>query len=219
MDYCPVAICVFLKVLTVEVWSQPVLAMPLPQLNPLSLSSAPLRLSHAHFHSDQVLALLKEVCHLLGCHGDRLVLLDYLLDLFRLSSRQHNELLLLLAYVLPGGFTNDGSHGNSVHGNIASEELVSVIEEVVDVVVDEEVWSTSSNSDLRRYLLVNLVYTCIHLVGVACEPMLQVILYPLMLRLQDDSEGVASAAMATLGAICHHCKYRYSACVVEWCEL
>ena len=86
-------------------------------------------------------------------------------------------------------------------------DLYSLVEGLVGVVMEPEVWSSSENSDLRRYLLVYTVHTCVHVVGVACDLLLQVILYPLMLRLRDENVGMASAAMATLEAICHHCQY------------
>jgi len=187
--------------------------MPLPDLRPDSLASSALRLPHTHFHSDKVAALLKEVCHLLGCRGDLPVLVDYVLDQLRRSSHhQLNELLLLLAYLLPGGCHDSGFHDNchpykASPTVLSSEEFYSLAEEVVGVVVSEKVCFSSENS-LQNFLAVYLIYTCIHVLGVASEPLLQVILYPLMLRLQDKNRGVASAAMTTLEAISHHCDYR-----------
>ena len=183
------------------------LATPLPDLVPAYLSPNALRLPHAYFNSDKVAVLLKEVCHLLGCHGDLPVLLDYVLDQVCGSSRQQSELLLLLAYLLPGGCHSNHNQGEATPMVLHEDDLYSLVEGLVSVVMEPEVWSSPENSDLRRYLLVYTVYTCIHVVGVACDPLLQVILYPLMLRLQDENVGVASAAMATLQAICHHCQY------------
>ena len=199
--------------LSLEAWPQQVLATPLPDLHPDSLSSSALCLPHAHFHSDKVAALLKEVCHLLGCRGDLPVLVDCILDQLRRSSHQQNELLLLLAYLLPGGCHDSNFHGNCRHHDdsnltvLSLDEFYSLAEEVVGEVVSEKVW-LSSESSLQKFLTVYLIHTCIHVLGAAGEPLLQVILYPLVLRLQDENRGVASAAMATLEAICHHCDYR-----------
>lgn len=186
---------------------QKILATPLPDLVPAFISPSVLHLPHAHFHSDKVATLLKEVCHLLGCRGDFAVLLDYLLEQFHGSSQHHSELLLLISYLLPGGCQNNTDHGEVTPNILSKKELYYLIEGLVNILVETEVWSSPMNSDLKHYLLIYTLYTCVHVVGVACDQLLQVIIYPLMLRLQDSNVGVSAAAMATLKAICHHCSY------------
>ena len=60
-------------------------------------------LTYAHFRSEHVERLLYEVCQLLGFYGSLTVLLDQLLDQYRMSSMHRSELLIIIGHVLLGG--------------------------------------------------------------------------------------------------------------------
>ena len=202
----------YLKALTLEV--RPRCVLTLPTFPSSSLPSLPLHFAHTHFNSDKVAALLKEVCHLLGCRGDLPVLLDYIMDQFHCNPQQQNELLLLLAYLLPGGCHKGCGHGETTPLRVSEEEMYVLVEGMVSTLVSPERLSAShetpspSNSDhIQNFLLVYVLFTCVHVLGTGSEGLLQLIMYPLMVRLQDDNVGVVSAAMATLQAISHHCNY------------
>lgn len=187
----------------------------LPSLDPTHLSSKPLPLVHTHFASEKVAILLCEVCQLLGCHGDLAVLVDYVLDQCHAHSHLRCEYFLLLAYVLRGGRLKGCGH-NKETPPPNKGELLMVVEGVVTRLVLPDVWShdltnhptaPSLNSDLYSFLLLYVLYTCVHVVEVDFDPLLQQCLYPLMQKLGDGNVGVADAAMATLQAICHFCQY------------
>lgn len=198
------------QTLTLQQQSPHIVAVSLPTLDPTSLATKPLPLHHAHFSSDKVAALLHEVCQLLGCHGDLAVLVDYVLDQCHAHPHLRCEYFLLLCHVLRGGKRGCG-HDKEVSSK--EDELIIVIESVVTLLVSRDTWShdltgnASLNSDLYSFLLLNTIYTCVHVLEANFDPLLQQSIYPLMQKLGDANVGVANAAMTTLQAICHFCGY------------
>lgn len=186
----------------------------LPTLSPAPLSTKPLPLVHAHFSAEKVAALLGEVCRLLGCRGDLTVLVDYLLDQCHAHSQLCCEYFLLLSYVLQGGGHKGCGHRDSI---VSDGELIIVIEGVISRLVSPGFWSLSHdsttkpavslNSELYNFLLVYVIYTCVHVLKENFDPLLQQSVYPLMQKLGSMDVGVANATMATLQAVCLHCGY------------
>lgn len=207
-----------MQTLTLQTDSPHVLSLSLPTLNPSSLSTKPLPLLHTHFSSDTVAALLREVCLLLGCHGDFLVLVDYVMDQCHAHPQLRCEYLLLLSQVLRGGGHKGCGHQEPPPTHVSQDELFTVIEGVVTRLVSPDFWTlshdpssttdhSSMNSDLYAFLLINTIFTCVHVVMEKFAPLLQQLMYPLMQKLGDEKMGVSDAAMATLQAICLHCHY------------
>ena len=184
-----------------------VVARSLPALDPASLPAKPLPLHHTHFSSDKVASLLGEVCQLLGCHGDLTILMDYVLDQCHAHSHLRCEYLLLLALVLRGG----KGCGQDKATPLRANELMVLIEGVVTRLMLPDVWScdptTTVNSDLYSFLLLYVIFTCVHVLEVNFDPLLQQSIYLLMQKLGDTNVGVANAAMATLQAVCNFCGY------------
>lgn len=187
--------------------------MTLPPLHPSSLSAKLPPLVFTHFSSDKVADLLGEVCRLLGCHGDLMVVVDYIMDECHAHPHLCCEHLLLLSQVIAGGGHKGCGHHQTPPTNVPKGVLFSLIEGVLTRLVAYHLWPhgnhghASLNSDLYTYLLVNTIFTCVHVLGVDFDPLLQQLLYPLMQHLGSRNVGVADAAMATLEAICTYCGY------------
>lgn len=189
----------------------------LPSLTPSTLSPGPLSLPHANFHSDKVAVLLKEVCTLLGCRGDPSVLLDYLMDQFALHSDLSNECLLFIAYLLPGTIHCGCGHAEATPTSLSPSELYNVVERIVTVLVEPRNWSrshdplsghTSKGCELFTFLLINVIFTSVHLLKSTFDPLLQQLIYPLMQRLGDGNVDISETAKSTLLAVCVHCGYQ-----------
>ena len=88
------------------------------------------------------------------------------------------------------------------------------MEGVVTQLVTPDICRQSPNinkpltSDLRSFLLINVVFTGVHVLEMNFDPLLQQLVYYLMDKLNSSNVGVADAAMATLEAICSHCGYQ-----------
>lgn len=176
---------------------------PSPRLPPLTF---------AHFSSDKVSDLLGEVCQLLGCRGDLVVVVDYILDECHAHPHLGCEYLLLLSQVLAGGGHKGCGHQVAPPTSVPHGEMFALIEGVFARLVESDTWScdppkSSLNSDLFTFLFINTIHTCVHVLERNFDPLLQQLLYPLMQRLGDDNVGVVSAAMATLEVICQQCGY------------
>lgn len=185
----------------------------LPSLPPPARLPA---LVFTHFNSDKVASLLGEVCRLLGCRGDLPVVVDYIMDECHAHPHLACEYLLLLSQVLAGGGHKGCGHPQATPTGIPRCEMVAVVEGVITGLVAADTWSrdlssghghTPMNSELFTFLLINTIHTCVHVLEVNFDPLLQQLLYPLMQKLGDDCVGVADAAMATLEAVCLHCGY------------
>jgi hypothetical protein len=187
-----------------------VTSLSLPSLTPSFLSPKLPQLTYAHFSSDKVSDLLGEVCRLLGCRGDLVVVVDYILDEYRAHPHLGCEHLLLLSQVLAGGGHKGCGHQEATPTSIPSGEMFSLIEGVFTCLVETDDWTSNSslNSNLFIFLFINTVHTCVHVLGANFDPLLQQLLYPLMQRLGDDNMGVVDAAMATLEAVCQLCGYK-----------
>lgn len=168
-----------------------------------------------------MLTLLWEVFRLLGCHGDLPLLVDYIMDQFGTQLRPHPghahpslwcEYLLLLSQILVGGVHKGCGHKDVPPTNLPQDEMFVMIEGIITRLVMPDIWShdthnATSDSDLFTFLLVHTIFTCVHVLGVNFDPLLQQVIYPLMQKLGDRNVGVANAAMATLQAVCSHCGY------------
>lgn len=187
--------------------------MALPSLTPSALSFKLPSLPFAHFNSDKVSNLLGEVCRLLGCRGDLVVVVDYILDECHAHPGLGCEYLLLLSQVLAGGGHRGCGHQEAPPTSVPQGEMFAIFEGVFTRLVETETWScdlpsnSSSKSDLFTFLFINIVHTSIHVLGKNFDPLLQQLLYPLMQRLGDDNVGVVDAAMATMEAVCLQCGY------------
>lgn len=202
--------------MTLERGTALITVLSLPSLDPSHLSTKPLPLPYAHFHSDKVAALLGEVGCLLGCRGDLHVLVDYILDELRLHSDLQCEQLLLLSHILAGGGCKGCGHDEAPPTHISRDELYAVVDGVVAQLVTADMWlqprnisgGEPLNSDLLSFLLINVIFTGVHVLEANFDPLLQQLVYYLMEKLSSSNMGVANAAMATLEAICIHCGYQ-----------
>ena len=202
--------------MTLERGSTLVTVLSLPRLDPSHLSTKPLPLPYVHFHSDKVAALLGEVGRLLGCRGDLHVLVDYILDELRLHSDLQCEQLLLLSHILAGGGHKGCGHDELSPTHISRDELFAVVEGIVAQLVTPDIWLQAHtisagrplNSDLLSFLLINVIFTGVHVLEVNFDPLLQQLVYYLMERLSSSNVDVANAAMATLEGVCVHCGYQ-----------
>ncbi len=195
-----------------------VIAVSIPTFDPSSLPTLPFSsLAHVHFRSDKVAVVLREVCLVLGCRGDFPVLMDYMMDQFRELVHFRKECLLFMSYLLLGAGHRGCGHMQAPPTPVSSEEMYVSMEGVVTELVSPDVWSkscdqlsdhTSRSSDLYAFLIINILFTSVHLLGATFDPLLQKLLYPLLQSLGDDNVGVSDAAMATLTAICSHCNYK-----------
>ncbi len=204
----------FTQTMVLERGSGHMTVTSLPTLDPSHLSTMPLPLPYAHFHSDKVAALLGEVGRLLGCHGDLSVLVDYILDELQVHTTLHCEHLLLLSHVLAGGGHKGCGHTEAPPTCISHEELFVVVEGIINRLITPDIWiqshtsEQSLNSDLQSFMLINVVFTSVHVLEVNFEPLLQQLVYYLMVKLSSSHMGVANAAMATLETVCSHCGYQ-----------
>ena len=207
MFYC-------VQTLTLKTDAPRVTTLSLPSLTPSALSPKLPPLTFAHFNSDRVSDLMGEVCRLLGCCGDLVVVVDYILDECHAHPNLGCEYLLLLSQVLAGGGHKGCGHQEAPPTSVPQGEMFAMLEGVFTRLVEAETSScdlpnsnSSLNSDLFTFLFINIIHTCVHVLGKNFDPLLQQLLYLLMQRLGDDNVGVVDAAMATLKAVCLQCGY------------
>ena len=143
-----------------------------------------------------------------------MVVVDYIMDECHAHPHLCCEHLLLLSLVIAGGGHKGCGHHQTTPTYVPQGELFSLIEGVLtrlvayDSLPQANPDHTPLNSDLYTYLLVNAIFTCVHVLETDFDPLLQQLLYPLMQNLGNRNVGVSDAAMATLEAICTFCGYK-----------
>ncbi|XP_078616742.1 TELO2-interacting protein 1 homolog [Branchiostoma floridae x Branchiostoma japonicum] len=99
-----------------------------------------------HFRDTRVYDLLRQICQLLGYHGDLSLLVDHFLDLYQQSAIHRKQAILILNQILLG---STGTELPDVAARPASEETTDIICSLLEEYVSPKNWHlpTSSQSE------------------------------------------------------------------------